>query len=104
MDPIRNPYLPGAGTQPPELSGRAELLDRARILLARTKLGRPTKSFIAVGLRGVGKTVLLARVRSMAEEAGYRLCAIEAHEHKGLPELLVPHLRRVLLDLDRLGG
>ena len=104
MDPIRNPFVPGAGTQPPELTGRSDLLDRARILLARTKLGRPSKSFIAVGLRGVGKTVLLARVRQLAEQAGYRICAIEAHEQKKLPDLLVPHLRRVLLELDRAGA
>lgn len=104
MDPVRNPFVPGAGTPPPELSGRAELLDRARILLARTKLGRPSKSFIAVGLRGVGKTVLLTRVRQLAEQAGYRVCAIEAHEQKSLPDLLVPHLRRVLLELDRAGA
>jgi hypothetical protein len=104
MDPIRNPFVPGAGTPPPELTGRAELLDRARITLARIKLGRSSKSFIAVGLRGVGKTVLLSRVRQMAEEAGYRICGIEAHEQKSLPELLVPHLRRVLLELDRLGA
>ena len=104
MDPIRNPFVPGAGTPPPELTGRAELLDRARVLLARTKLGRPSKSFIAVGLRGVGKTVLLTRVRQLAELAGYRICAIEAHEQKSLPDLLVPHLRRVLLELDRAGA
>src|SRR4051794_6804008 len=104
MDPIRNPFVPGAGTPPPELTGRNELLDRARVMLARTKLGRASKSFIAVGLRGVGKTVLLARVRQMADEAGFRICAIEAHEQKSLPELLVPHLRRVLLELDRLGA
>ena len=104
MDPIRNPYVPGAGTPPPELTGRGELLERARITLARLKLGRSSKSFIAVGLRGVGKTVLLSRVRHMAEESGYRTCSIEAHEHKGLPELLLPHLRRVLLELDRLGA
>lgn len=104
MDPIRNPFVPGAGAPPPELTGRAELLDRARVLLARTKLGRPSKSFIAVGLRGVGKTVLLTRVRQMAEQAGFRVCAIEAHEQKSLPDLLVPHLRRVLLELDRAGA
>lgn len=104
MDPIRNPYVPGAGTQPPELTGREALLDRARVTLARVKLGRASKSFIAVGLRGVGKTVLLSRIRQLADEAGYRVCAVEAHEHKALPELLVPPLRRVLLELDRLGA
>lgn len=103
MDPVRNPYVPGAGTQPPELTGRAELLERARITLARVLLGRAAKSFIAVGLRGVGKTVLLSRVRRMAEEQGYRVCFIEAHESKPLPDVLIPNLRRILLDLDRLG-
>ena len=104
MDPVRNPYVPGAGTQPPDLVGRSEILERARVTLARIKLRRASKSFIAVGLRGVGKTVLLARVRRIAEEQGFRTCAIEAHENKSLPELLIPHLRRVLLELDRLGA
>ncbi len=104
MDPIRNPYVPGAGTQPPELTGREQFLERARITLARVRLRRASKSFIAVGLRGVGKTVLLARVRLLAEGTGYQVCAIEAHENKSLPELLIPPLRRVLLELDRLGA
>ncbi len=104
MDPIRNPYAPGAGTQPPELTGRGELLDRARVALERVRLGRPEKSFIAVGLRGVGKTVLLNRVRRMADASGYRTAFIEAHEQKSLPELLVPHVRRILLDLDQRGA
>jgi len=104
MDPIRNPYVPGAGAQPPALTGREDLLERARVMLERVRLGRPTKSFIAVGLRGVGKTVLLNRVRQMAETIGYRAVFIEAHEHKSLPELLVPPLRRVLLEFDRLGA
>lgn len=104
MDPIRNPYVPGAGTPPPELTGREALLDRARVTLARIKLGRASKSFIAVGLRGVGKTVLLSRIRQLADDAGFRVCTVEAHEQKALPELLVPPLRRVLLELDRLGA
>lgn len=104
MDPIRNPFAPGAGTPPPELAGRRELLDRARIVLERVRAGRPEKSFIAVGLRGVGKTVLLVRVRDIAADAGFRTCLIEAHEQKPLPALLVPQLRRLLLDLDRIGA
>jgi hypothetical protein len=104
MDPIRNPYLAGAGVQPPELAGRAELLERARILLERTRAGRPSKSFIGVGLRGVGKTVLLNRIRELAEAREFRTCSIEAHEQKRLPDLLVPHVRRILLDLDRMGA
>jgi hypothetical protein len=104
MDETLNPYAPGAGVQPPELTGREAILERARVTLARIIAGRPAKSFIAVGLRGVGKTVLLNRVREMAEEMGYRAVLIEAHEEKSLPALLVPHFRRVLLDLDRLGA
>jgi hypothetical protein len=103
MDPLRNPYAPGAGTPPPELSGRQELLEQARIALGRTRLGRPAKGFIAVGLRGVGKTVLLREASRMAEEEGFRICFVEAYEHKRLAELIVPHLRRLLLDLDRVG-
>ena len=103
MDPIRNPYAPGAGTPPPELAGRHELLERTRIALGRLAAGRSARSFIAVGLRGVGKTVLLNEARLLADTAGARIAVIEAHEQKRLAELLIPHLRRVLLDLDRLG-
>jgi len=71
--------VPGAGAQPHELSGRHELLERARVTLERVSLGRPAKSFVAVGLRGVGKTVLLNRVKQMADERSYRTSFIEAH-------------------------
>jgi len=104
MDPVRNPYAPGAGTEPPELAGRASLLEQSRIAVERLRAGRHAKSFIAVGLRGVGKTVLLNRIARQARESGYRICMIEAQEHKGLPELIVPHLRRTLLELDRMGA
>src|SRR5215472_8266349 len=104
MDAIRNPYAPGAGSQPPELAGRSALLEQARIAIGRMRIGRHAKSFIAVGLRGVGKTVLLNRVAHMAREAGYRVCITEAQEQRGLPELLIPHLRQTLLGLDRMGA
>ncbi len=104
MDEALNPYAPGAGVQPPELTGREALLEQARVTLARAKAGRPAKSFVAVGLRGVGKTVLLNRIREMAEGTGYRTAFVEAHEEKPLPALLIPHLRRVLLEIDRLGA
>jgi hypothetical protein len=104
MDPIRNPFVPGAGASPPELIGREELLHQAQIAFERIKSGRPAKSFIAVGLRGVGKTVLLNHLRHMARDAGYRTCVIEAHEGKSLAALLVPQFRRLLLDLDRIGA
>ncbi|MDR3522354.1 MAG: AAA family ATPase [Acidocella sp.] len=104
MDPIKNPFAPGAGTPPPELSGRWEIIEQARIAMERLKLGRPVKSIIAVGLRGVGKTVLLNEFRLMAEARGFYCINLEAHEDKRLPQLLVPALRRLLLDLDRLGA
>jgi len=103
MDPLHNPYAPGAGAPPPELSGRQDLLERTRIALGRTKLRRPARSFIAVGLRGVGKTVLLREALRLASIEEFRICFIEATEHKRLGELLCPHLRAVLLDLDRMG-
>ena len=104
MDPVRNPFMAGAGVQPPELAGRSGLLERTRITLERVRAGRGSKSFIAVGLRGVGKTVLLNRAKQMADDLGYRTSSIEAHEQKSLPELLAPALRRIILDLDRLGA
>lgn len=103
MDPLLNPYAPGAGTPPPELTGRHDLLERTRVALGRTKLRRHAKSFIAVGLRGVGKTVLLRETLRLAEQNDFHICYVEAHEHKHLAELLAPPLRSVLLDLDRLG-
>ena len=102
MDPLTNPFSPGAGNQPPELAGRAELLRRVEILLARIKVGRSEQSMFVVGLRGVGKTVLLNRVREIAEAQGYQALLIEAHENKPLPQLLSPPLRQTLFALDRM--
>ena len=101
MDPIRNPYAPGAGTPPPELAGRNGILESARIALERTRIGRPAKSMIWVGLRGVGKTMLLDRIREMAEERGMYALRIEAPENRSLPSLLAPSLRIALLKLSR---
>ena len=102
MDPIRNPYAPGAGIQPPELAGRDEIRDAALISLERTKLGRPSRSMIMVGLRGVGKTVLLDRIRDDAIAVGIHTLRIEAPEHRSLPSTLAPQLRIALLRLSRL--
>jgi GTPase SAR1 family protein len=102
MDPLTNPFSPGAGNQPPELAGRSEVLYKVEVLLARVKAGRSEQSMFMVGLRGVGKTVLLNRVREMAEEQGYQALLIEAHESKSLPLLLLPPLRQVLFALDRM--
>jgi hypothetical protein len=100
MDPVRNPFSPGAGNPPPELAGRKDLLATVETMLARVALGRHAKSFMMVGLRGVGKTVLLNRVAQMAEAHRLVSLMIEAPEDKPLPELLVPPLRRLLLSMD----
>lgn len=102
MDPLKNPFSPGAGSPPPELAGRGPLLDQARITLGRIKSGRPERSVLMVGLRGVGKTVLLNRIRELADELGFSSILIEAHEGKSLGELLLPALRQVLIQLDRM--
>ncbi len=101
MNPITNPFAPGAGTPPPELAGRDDLLETIRIATERTRLGYPTKSVLMVGLRGVGKTVLLDRMRDRAEEAGHHTLRIEAPENRSLPALLAPQLRLSLLQLSR---
>lgn len=99
MDARDNPYVPGAGTPPPELAGRHDVLERAEIALTRIQRRRPSKSLIVVGLRGVGKTVLLVRFQSQAEKLGYQSVLIEAHEGKTLPELIIPPMRKLLFSL-----
>jgi predicted transcriptional regulator len=101
MDPIRNPYAPGAGTPPPELAGRDELRETIRVAQERVRLGRPGKSVLMVGLRGVGKTVLLDRMREDAEAAGIQTLRVEAPESRSLPAILAPQLRQALLRLSR---
>jgi len=102
MDPIRNPFAPGADTPPPELAGRDELRESLRVALERARIGRPAKSAMLVGLRGVGKTVLLDRVREDAEAAGIHTVRIEAPEGRSLPALLAPQLRQALLRLSQI--
>jgi hypothetical protein len=101
MDPIRNPFAPGAGSPPPELAGRSEIRNGVGIRLQRLRLNRPAKSVILVGLRGVGKTVLLDQMRKDAEAAGIHTVRIEAPENRSLPALLAPALRLALLRLSR---
>jgi hypothetical protein len=104
MDPIKNPFSPGAGSPPPELVGREGILEQARVLLGRVKTGRSEKSILLTGLRGVGKTVLLNEIDRLAQSQGYRAIIVEAHEEKSLAALLIPPLRRLLFDLDRVAG
>ncbi len=100
MDAMKNPFSPGAGTPPPELVGREKILEQARVLLGRTKLKRSEKSMVLVGLRGVGKTVLLNEIARQAVKADYLTVHLEAPENKPLAALLAPHLRTLLFQLD----
>lgn len=104
MDPLHNPFSPGAGSPPPELAGRAQILEQARITLGRIKAGRPERSLLVIGLRGVGKTVLLNKIRELADQTGYKSVFIEAHENKPLAALLLPPLRQLLISLDRMAS
>ena len=100
MDPRINPYAPGAGTPPPELAGRDDLLEKVSIQLDRCRGGLAFRGFLMVGLRGVGKTVLLSRLADHAEADGFVVVAIETPESRSLPALLIPSLRTALLKLD----
>lgn len=99
MDPVKNPFAPGAGTPPPALTGRDELIETVRVAIARIREGRPAKSVLMVGLRGVGKTVLLDWMRDAAEREGVHTLRIEAPEDRSLPAMLAPELRKALLRL-----
>jgi len=100
MDPNANPFNPGAGTPPPELVGRNRVLEQADFILERIRRGRSERSLLFVGLRGVGKTVLLREVRRRALDKDYAVEMIEAQEEQTIGQLLTPALRRLLLDLD----
>ena len=104
MDPVRNPYNPGAGTPPPALVGRDALIQSFRVTVQRAMEGRPGQSLMPIGLRGVGKTVLLNRFIDEARALGAHAVLIEAPEDGNLRLLLAKEARRVLLHLDRLGA
>lgn len=104
MDPVRNPFAPGAGNPPPELAGRSGVLGDAEIALQRIAIGRHSPSSILVGLRGVGKTVLLVRIKEIAEGHGFKALLVEARDQTSLPELIVPGLRSILYSLSTVEG
>lgn len=101
MDPRTNPYAPGAGTLPPQLAGRDEIIEQVDIQLDRCRNGLPFRSFLLVGLRGVGKTVLLNHLALEAEAKGLSVVSIETPEKRSLPALIIPSLRASLLRLDK---
>jgi hypothetical protein len=100
MDPVRNPYSPGAGTRPPALVGREREIEAMDVTLQRLMLGRAGRSEMLTGLRGVGKTVLLNEFELLADSRGYFHEHIEINEDGDLPLRLASAFRRVLLAMD----
>ena len=101
MNPLDNPFAPGAGTPPPELAGRDALLGSIHVAAERTRRLLAARSVLLLGLRGVGKTVLLDRVHDVTQADGFATVMIEATERSALPALLAAELHRVLLRLSR---
>ncbi|QQQ76335.1 ATP-binding protein [Saccharothrix sp. 6-C] len=99
MDPVRNPFAPGAGQRPPELAGRDKELGAFEVVLERVARGRPERSLVLTGLRGVGKTVLLGELRSMALKRGWGAGKVEARPEAGLRRPLSAALHRAIRDL-----
>ncbi|SDI59299.1 AAA ATPase domain-containing protein [Actinokineospora alba] len=99
MDPVRNPFAPGAGQRPPELAGREKELKAFEVVLERVARGRPERSLVLTGLRGVGKTVLLGELRSMAVRRGWGAGKIEARPDADLRRPLSAALHRAVRDL-----
>ena len=104
MDPIRNPYAPGAGQRPPELAGRDEQLDAFDVVLERVARGRPERSIVLTGLRGVGKTVLLNALRSAAVRAGWGTGKLEARPDQSLRRPLASAVHQAVRELGPAGG
>jgi len=96
---VRNPFAPGAGQRPPELAGRDREVAAFEVVLERVARGRPERSLVLTGLRGVGKTVLLGELRSMAMRRGWGTGKIEAKPDGGLRRPLSAALHRAVRDL-----
>ncbi|MCE7005184.1 ATP-binding protein [Kibdelosporangium philippinense] len=99
MDPVRNPFAPGAGQRPPELAGRDKEVAAFEVVLERIARGRPERSLVLTGLRGVGKTVLLGELRSMALKRGWGAGKVEARPDADLRRPLSAALHRAVRDL-----
>lgn len=99
MDPIRNPFAPGAGSQPPELAGRSQIIEEASISIQRIIAGRTGRPQMLLGLRGVGKTVLLNKIQEIADSHGHITSFIEAQDQNVLPKMLVPRINQTLIRL-----
>ncbi|HEY7009878.1 MAG TPA: ATP-binding protein [Jatrophihabitantaceae bacterium] len=99
MDPIRNPYAPGAGQRPPELAGRDTELQIFEVVLERVARGRPERSIVLTGLRGVGKTVLLNAMRSAAVRRGWGTGKLEARPGQALRRPLAGAVHQAVREL-----
>lgn len=99
MDPIRNPYAPGAGQRPPELAGRDDQVRAFDVVLERVARQRPERSLVLTGLRGVGKTVLLNALRSQAVRKGWGTGKLEARPDQGLRRPLSSALHQAVREL-----
>src|SRR6476659_8402874 len=103
MDPIRNPYAPGAGQRPPELAGRDSERTAFDVVLERVARGRPERSLVLTWLRGVGKTVLLGALRSAAVRAGWGTGKLEARPDTSLRRQLAAALHLAIRELGPVG-
>ena len=95
MDPVHNPYRPGAGRRPPALAGRDALLTAFDVVVRRSEeLGEGDRGWILNGLRGVGKTVLLNELLRRAGERDWITAKVEAGAGESLPVALSQALVR----------
>src|SRR5207237_2213420 len=104
VDPVRNPFAPGAGQRPPELAGRDAQLAAFDVVLERVSRGRPERSLVLTGLRGVGKTVLLGALRSAAVRRGWGTGKLEARPDTGLRRQLSAALHLAIRELGSAHG
>lgn len=99
MDPLRNPFAPGAGNQPPELAGRDDVIAAATVAVKRVLAGRHDRSQMFLGLRGTGKTVLLNKIEAIGAEDKFYTTLLETSEKQSLADLLVPQIQQTLRKL-----
>ena len=99
MDPVLNPYSPGAGTPPPALVGRDAELQAFDVAIQRLGARRSAKSLLLSGLRGVGKTVLLREFGRIGERRGWVCQHVEVREDQPFPEVMAILMREALLRL-----
>ena len=104
MDPFANPFTPGAGITPPELAGREDVLDTARVSLRRAVAGKTTHHMMMLGLRGTGKTALLNAIEKVAHQENLLVTRLEAQEERPFAEMLAIEIRQVLRNLSTVGA